>query len=182
MAPAAPPSHLLPFNRPDLLSATHPSDHNAVHFQTRSKLDHKLAMHKYESLGRKKEHDIQKAAEKAAKQAAKDSRGKVNKSRPVYLSTLNPPHLQTSADIRTALDRNFGANARSPYGYGYRFPFLVPVPLFFGEGVGLGGCVAADGFLIDASRGCGSGGCNLNAGCEGIGEGFFFSFFSNYFI
>ena len=133
-------------------------------------------MRKYESLARKKEQDIQKAAEKAAKQAAKDSKGKVDKSRPVYLSTLNPPHLQTSADIQTARDRNFGRNARSPYGYGYGgygygygygygFPFLVPVPLFFGEGIGLGGCVAAGGAFIGASGGCGAGGFNGGAGC-----------------
>ena len=151
----APPSHLLPFNRPDLLSATHPSDHNAVHFQTRSKDAHKLAMRKYENLARKKEQDIQKAAEKAAKQAAKESSGKVDKKRPVYLSTLNPPHLQTVDDIR---DRKFGTNVRSPYGY--EFPFLVPVPIFLGDRVGSGGCVP----VINPPGGYGGGRFNGGAG------------------
>ena len=128
-------------------------------------------MHKYESLGRKKEHDIQKAVEKAAKQAAKDSKGKVDKSRPVYLSTLNPPHLQTSADIRTSRYRNFGTNMTLPYEYG--FPFLVPVPLCFG----LGGCVAASGSWIDASGGCGVRGFNDWADCGGLGEAFFLFYF-----
>lgn len=122
-------------------------------------------MRKYESLARKKEHDMQKAAEKAAKQAAKDNSGKVDKKRPVYLSTLDPPHLQTSPQIRASRDQNLGPNARSPYGYGYGgygygygFPFLVPVPLFFGAGVGLGGCVGGGGYLIDSAGGCGGGG------------------------
>ena len=164
----APPSHLLPFNRPDLLSATHPSDHNAVHFQSKSKHNHKLAMRKYESLARKREHDIQKAAEKAVKQTAIDNSGKVDKNRPIYFSTLDPPHLQTFPQIRTSRDQNFGSNARSPYGYGYGygFPFLVPVPIFFGEGVGLGSCVAENGSLIDSSGACGMGGigaCGGNA-------------------
>ena len=161
----APPSHLLPFNRPDLLSATHPSDHNAVHFQTRSKHAHKLAMRKYESLARKKEQDLQKAAEKAAKQTVKDSSGKVDKKQPVYLSTLNPPHLQTFDDIR---DRNL-TNARSPYGY--EFPFLVPVPIFLGERVGSGGCVP----VINPPGGYGSGRFNSGAGFARItlGETFF---------
>ena len=180
---AAPPSHLLPFNRPDLLSATHPSDHNAVHFQSQSKHAHKIAMRKYESLARKREHDIQKAAEKAAKRAAKDNSGKVDKRRPVYLSTLDPPHLQTSPQIRTSRDQT---NARSPYGYGYGgygygygygFPFLVPVPIFFGEGIGLGGCVAGNGSLINS----GCGGFNGGGAC-GNAVGKPSLFFSNYFM
>ena len=153
--------HLLPFNRPDLLSATHPSDHNAVHFQSTSERAHKLAMRKYENLPRKREQDTQKAAEKAEKQleAAKDNHGKVDIKRPAYLSTVQPPHLQTSSQIRASRDRNRGSNARSPYGYGYGygFPFLVPVPIFFGEDVGLGGCVAGGGSLIDSSGACGGG-------------------------
>ena len=128
-------------------------------------------MRKYESLTRKREQDIQKAAEKAAKQAAKDNGGEVDKKRPVYLSTLDPPHLQTSSQIRTSRNQNLGTNSRSPYGYGnggygYGFPFLVPVPIFFGEGVGLGGCVAGNGSLIRPSGACGAGGigaCGGNA-------------------
>ena len=133
-------------------------------------------MRKYESLARKREHDIKKAAVKAEKQAAKDNSGKVDRNRPVYLSTLQPPHLQTFRD------HNPGArNARSPYGYGYEgygygygygFPFLVPVPIFFGEGVGFGGCVAGCGSVIDPVGACGGfdGGLNCGgAGCAGNG-------------
>ncbi|KAF8804298.1 hypothetical protein BYT27DRAFT_7107670, partial [Phlegmacium glaucopus] len=176
-----PPSHLLPFNRPDLLSATHPSDHNAVHFQSTNKRAHKLAMRKYESLARKREHDIQKAAEKAAKQAAKNNSGKVDRKQPAYLSTLHSPHLQTSPHpqnsphLRTSRDQNSGTNARSAYGYGYGYgygyPFLVPVPIFYGGGVGLGGCVAAGGSVIDPSGSCGIGGFNAGGGCGGTAGG-----------
>jgi hypothetical protein len=169
----APPSHLLPFNRPDLLSATHPSDHNAVHFQSKNKDAQKFTMRKYESLARKRDQDIQKAAKKAAKQAAKDNSGKVDKNRPVYLSTLEPPHLLTSPKIRTSRDQNLGTNARSPYRYGS--PFLVPVPLFFGGDVRLGGCVAG-GSVIDPSGACGIGGFNGGGACGGnaIGKHSFF--------
>ena len=144
-------------------------------------------MRKYESLARKREQDIQKAAEKAAKQAAKDNSGKVDKKRPVYLSTLDPPHLQTSPQNRTSRDQNLVTNARSPYGYGYGgyggygygFPFLVPVPIFFGEGIGLGGCVAGGGSLIDSSGGCGVGGFNGGGACgsSAFGERSLFFFF-----
>ena len=134
-------------------------------------------MRKYENLARKREQDIQKAADKAAKQAAKDNSGKVDKRRPVYLSTLQPPHLQTASQIQASRDQYRGSNVRSPYGYGYGgygygygygygFPFLVPVPIFFGEGVGLGSCVAENGSLIDSSGACGMGGigaCGGNA-------------------
>jgi hypothetical protein len=75
-------------------------------------------MRKYESLARKREQDIQKAAEKASKQAAKDNSGP-GRVRPVYLSTLHPPHLQSSTHLRTSRDRNSGTNGGSSYGYGY---------------------------------------------------------------
>ena len=157
---AAPPSHLLPFNRPDLLSASHPSDHNAVHFQSKTNDAHKLALGKYESLARIREYDIQKAAEKAAKQAAKDNSGKVGKKGPVYLSTLDPPHLQSSFQIQSSRDQSLETKARSPYGY----PFLVPVPMFLG---GSGVCVAKSGTLIDSSGACGLGGFNGGGTCGG---------------
>ena len=156
---AAPPSHLLPFNRPDLLSATHPSDHNAVHFQSYSIDAHKVALRKYESLARKREHDIQKAAEKAAKQAARDNSGKVDKNVPVYLSTLDPPHLQTSFQIQTSRGQSLEKKARSPYGY----PFLVPVPMSLG---GSGACVSKSGTFIEYSGACGIGGFNGGGTCE----------------
>ena len=158
---AAPPSHLLPFNRPDLLSATHPSDHDAVHFQSKSNYAHKLALREYESLARKREHDVQKAAEKAEKQAAKDNRGKVDKN---YLSTLDPPHLQTSFQIRTSRNQSLETKVWLPYDY----PFLVPVPMFLGGG---GNCVVKSGSLIDSSGACGIGGFNGGGACGGGGCG-----------
>ena len=117
---AAPPSHLVPFDSPDLLSASHPSDHDAVHVQSKGNDAHKPALCEYESLARKREHDIQKAA--------KDNSGKVDKNRPVDLSTLDPPHLQTSRDQSR--------------------PFLVPVPMSLGGGENY---VAKRESLIDSS-------------------------------
>ena len=142
-------------------------------------------MRKYESLARKREQDIQKTAEKAAKQAAKVESGKIDRKCPVYLSTLQPPHLQTSPNHKRTsrdLDLISGTNARRSYdryeyggygyGYGYPFPFLVPVPIFY-DGVGLGGCVAAGGSLIDPSGSCGIGGFNRGGGCGGVVDGGF---------
>ena len=126
---AAPPSHLVPFDSPDLLSASHPSDHDAVHVQSKSNDAHKPALCEYESLARKREHDIQKAA--------KDNSGKVDKNRPVDLSTLDPPHLQTSRDQSC--------------------PFLVPVPMSLGGGENY---VAKRESLIDSSGARGIGGFN----------------------
>ena len=114
-------------------------------------------MRKYGSLARKREHDIQKSAEKAAKQAAKDNS---DKNGPVYLSTLDPPHLQTSFQIQTSRDQSLKTKALSPYGY----PFLVPVPMFLGGG---GGCVAWSGSLIDSSGACGIGGFYGGGACGG---------------
>jgi hypothetical protein len=56
------PSPLLPFNCPDLLSEIHPSNHNAVHFQSTKPAAHKLAVLRYENLARHKEREAQKAA------------------------------------------------------------------------------------------------------------------------
>ena len=123
-------------------------------------------MRKYESLARKREHDIQKAAEKAAKQAAKDNSGKVGKKGPVYLSTLDPPHLQSSFQIQSSRDQSLETKARSPYGY----PFLVPVPMFLGGGWDLG-CVAKSGTLIDSSGACGVGGFNGGGTCHTAAKG-----------
>ena len=119
---------------------------------------------------------MQKAAEKAAKQAAKNNSGKVDRKQPKYLSTLHPPHLQPSPHSR---DQIPGTNATRSlygygyggygYGYGYPYPFLVPVPIFYDGDVGLGGCVAADGSLIDPSGSCGIGGFNGCLGCGGAG-------------
>ena len=151
-----PPSHLLPFNRPDLLCATHPSDHNAVHFQSTSPDANKRAIARYQNLARQKEREAQKAAEKARKKA------NGARQRSVSLPVLLPPHaphLQTPGRISTS---------RAPL-YSYGTPFLVPVPLYVGAG--LAGCVAPDTGVINPSGSCGVGGFNGSAGCGGTGGG-----------
>ena len=103
-------------------------------------------MRKYESLARKREHDVEKAAQ--------DNSGKVNKNGP----TLDLPHLQTSFQNRSSRDQTLETKARSPYGY----PFLVPVPMYLPWG---GGCVPVSGSLIDSSGACGIGGFNGGGAC-----------------
>ena len=60
------PSHLVPYDRPDLLSATHPSDHNAVRFAAKTERMHKLTTAKYENLARKQQRRKAKAVLKEA--------------------------------------------------------------------------------------------------------------------
>jgi hypothetical protein len=166
-----PPSHLLPFNRPDLLSATHPSDHNAVHFQSRNPAAHRLATLMYANLARQKEREARKAAEKAVKKASKAKANGTALKRSVSLPTLLPPHAPRLQPPGKTL-----STTRSPM-YAYETAFLVPVPLFFGAGLGLGlgagllGCVAAGGYLIDPAGSCGGGGFNGGAGCGGTAGG-----------
>ena len=117
-------------------------------------------MRKYESLARKREHDVERAAEKVEKKTAKDNSGKVDKNGP----TLDPPHLQTSFQIRASRDQTLETKARSPYGY----PFLVPVPMYLPWGEG---CVPESGSLIDSSGACGIGGFNGGGACGGGGCG-----------
>lgn len=137
-APPA-PSHLLPVDRPDFLSATHPSDHNAVRFQPSSESAHKKATKRYEQLAKKK----LKEREKAIKKATKDGK--------LQGAVVLPPHLQQERRAQDA--RN---------AYMYDTAFLVPVPLYYygaafiGGGIiggGIGGCVAGGGFANNAG-GC----------------------------
>lgn len=168
-AQSTPPSHLLPFNRPDLLSATHPSDHNAVHFQSRNEHTHKVAAAMYTNLGRQKKRRAQKAAKKALKQAAK-SQANGTRQRAVSLPALLPPHaprfqnaprLQTSGTVSTS---------RLPL-WTYATPFLIPVPIILGSSL-VTSCMALDGNVIGPSGSCGSGGLNaLGGGCGGTGGG-----------
>jgi len=140
-----PPSHLVPYDRPDLLSATHPSDHNAVVFLPTDEQAHKRMAKRYEKLKLDKEKQAQKAAKQHLKLEA-DGRG----------SGLHHPHAYGRSG-RGDDNRNI-----SPYFFG---AFLIAVPLYFAVG-GMGSCVATDGHVYSSSGGCG-GGCN--GGCGGSG-------------
>jgi len=149
----------MPFERPDLLSATHPSDHNAVRFMVQTERTHKLMTAKYENLAKKKAKESEKAAKKAAKAAMEaKARGSSIRSNggghqhayyedgvydPYYAQVVGPD----------------GRSSRSSYAH--NAAFLLPVPIFFGVGMyayggGLGGCVSPGAGIVDSRGGCGS--------------------------
>jgi hypothetical protein len=72
--PPEPPSQLVPPDRPDLLAATHASDHNAVHFKPKNKRAHMIAVSRYSRATQKRQKALAKAS-KAAQKAAKKGRG-----------------------------------------------------------------------------------------------------------
>ncbi|KIM34780.1 hypothetical protein M413DRAFT_14913 [Hebeloma cylindrosporum] len=131
--PTSPPSHLMPFERPDLLSATHPSDHNAVRFMAQTERAHKLMTMKYESLAKKKVKERQKAAKKAAKAAMEaKARGSAIRSSGAghqhgyYADGFYDPYYAQSVGPD-------GRRSRSSYAH--TAVFLLPVPIFFGAGM-----------------------------------------------
>ncbi|CAA7259398.1 unnamed protein product [Cyclocybe aegerita] len=146
------PSHLLPYDRPDLLSATHPSDHNAVRFTAKSETMHRNMSARYESLRRKKEKEARSAAKKALKQEGQ------------VAPTLNAPHLPRVPGGNTNGTSN-AKDKRNDNFYWYGAAFLVPVPIFFAAGA-VGGCIAAGGTHVTGTGGCG-GGCGGGGGCRG---------------
>ncbi|KAF8905840.1 hypothetical protein CPB84DRAFT_1960342 [Gymnopilus junonius] len=101
-----PPSHLLPYDRPDLLSATHPSDHNAVRFAAKTEDMHEATTKKYKDLAIKKKFAKLRKAQEDAAMAAKGQQGKTG--------------------------GKYG-NEKSQV-YDHEFAFLVPVPIFFPAG------------------------------------------------
>ena len=144
----------MPFERPDLLSATHPSDHNAVRFMGQTERAHDLMTTKYENLARKKARKKEKAAKKAAKASMEaKARGSTIRSNggghqlayyedgvydPYYTQAVGPD----------------GRRSRSSYAHSAAF--LLPVPIFFGVGMyAYGGCVSAGGLMVDSRGGCG---------------------------
>ncbi|KIM42763.1 hypothetical protein M413DRAFT_123346 [Hebeloma cylindrosporum] len=157
--PTSPPSHLMPFERPDLLSATHPSDHNAVRFMAQTERAHKLMTMKYENVAKKKVKEREKAAKKAAKAAMEaKARGSAIRSSGAghqhgyYADGFYDPYYAQSVGPD-------GRRSRSSYAH--TAVFLLPVPIFFGAGMyayggGVGGCVSADGGMVDSRGGCGS--------------------------
>lgn len=108
-----PPSQLVPPDRPDLLAATHASDHNAVHFKPKNKRAHMISVLRYSRATQKRQKVLAKAA-KAAQKAAKKGRGL-----PAYRATV-PSH---AGAFLIPVPLVFGGYG----GYG---------------GAGLGGCVA----------------------------------------
>ncbi|KAF8185116.1 hypothetical protein BJ912DRAFT_1060663 [Pholiota molesta] len=153
-APPPPASHLMPFDNPDLLSATHPSDHNAVRFQSANSRAHARATKRYEQLARTKERERHKAAEKARKKAAK-------------------------AGAAGAAAHEHGERRRldSRDIYNHQSAFLTPIPLYYGPSYDrYGGCVGG-GTMVSYRGGCsscgigacGAGGCTggIGAACSG---------------
>ncbi|CAA7259467.1 unnamed protein product [Cyclocybe aegerita] len=127
--PPAPAPHLSPYtNRADVLGATHPSDHNAVHFDSHSKSANETTARMYAEL---------KAAKKeAARKADKDAIS--------HGATSMPPHSYGQA-----------WNSRGWNRTGFRPAFLVPVPLI-AMGAADAGCVAVHGTTVAPPVGCAS--------------------------
>jgi hypothetical protein len=132
-APPPPASHLMPFDSPDLLSATHPSDHNAVRFQSANNRAHARATKRYEQLARTKERERHKAAEKARKKAAK-----------------------AGAAGTAAHEHGERRRVDSRDVYNHQSAFLTPIPLYYGPSYDrYGGCVGG-GTMVSYRGGCSS--------------------------
>jgi hypothetical protein len=147
------PFQLVPYNRADLLSATHPSDHNAVRYTPSTETVHKRMTRRYDAMLKEKEHKAKKAAEKAAR---RDAEGKGLE--------LNQPHNY----YQSRTTRDIDASEERRYYYG---AFIVPVPIGF---VSAESCVAGyPGSSIHPPGTCGggcSGGCG--GGCKSTLIGF----------
>ena len=143
----------MPFERPDLLSATHPSDHNAVRFMAQTAHAHSLMTTKYENLAKKKARKKEKAAKKAAASMEAKARGSTIRS--------NGGGHQLAYYEDGVYDPNYTQavgpdGKRSRSSYAHSAAFLLPVPLFFGVGLyAYGGCVSAGGLMVDSRGGCG---------------------------
>jgi hypothetical protein len=146
----------MPFERPDLLSATHPSDHNAVRFMAQTERSHKLMTTKYENLAKTKAKEKEKVEKKAAKA---DMETKARGST-VRANGAGHQHGYNEDSIYDA--QGVGPDGRrSSSSYEHNAAFLLPVPIFFSAemysyGGGLRGCVAAGGTMVDSRGGCGS--------------------------
>ena len=125
----SPQPHLLPFDRPDLLLATHPSDHNAVRFIPQTQRARVITLALYARMGLKK----RKAALKSPKKPVNRGPGS------------SPPGNPSSA-----------RSQRFTFTYDAT-PFLVPIPTYYAPGVVIGAadCVA-DGHSLQPAGGCGS--------------------------
>ncbi|KAF8165958.1 hypothetical protein B0H34DRAFT_648995 [Crassisporium funariophilum] len=153
--PTTPPSHLLPFNRPDLLSATHPSDHNAVRFASQSIRAHSFTRARYEKLARKKQILARKAAQKAAKNGG--LRGPHSRSTgSAYEQTFLIP-------VPIFFAPGLGAGA----GVGYVACVAGGTSVNPAGGCGGGGSVGACG---GGGGNCGGGGCGGGSGGAGCGK------------
>lgn len=61
------PFQLVPYDRSDLLSATHPSDHNVVNYTPLTISAHTRMIYQYNEMLKEKEQQAKKAAEKTAR-------------------------------------------------------------------------------------------------------------------
>jgi hypothetical protein len=118
--------------RPDLLSATHPSDHNAVRFIPQTQRARVINLALYASMARKK-----------SKATLKSPKKPVN--RPPQGPGSSPPGNPSSARLQ---------RSRSTFTHDAT-PFLVPIPTYYAPGVVIGAadCVA-DGHSLQPAGGC----------------------------
>ncbi|KDR74375.1 hypothetical protein GALMADRAFT_280353 [Galerina marginata CBS 339.88] len=167
-SPSAPPSHLMPFDRPDLLSATHPSDHNAVRFVAATERAHKITTQRYENLARKKQKEQEKAAKKAAKLDVESAKTRRYSNASSSSTTNGEKSKHEEADYDAYHNHDGRLNrSSSSRNTSHDMAFLVPVPIFFGTGLAFGagaglGCVGTGGFVspVGGCSNCGSaGGC-----------------------
>ena len=143
----------MPFERPDLLSATHPSDHNAVRFMAPTERNHKLMTTKYENLAKKKVKEKEESEKKADTEAK--ARGSIVRANGVgHQHGYNEDSVYDAQGISPD-GRRLGSS------YAHNAAFLLPVPIFFSAemdsyGGRLRGCVAAGGTMVDSRGGCGN--------------------------
>src|SRR5260221_3367719 len=124
-APSSASSRLVPENRPDLLSATHPSDHNAVRFLPQDEHMCKQVERNYEKLKAEKE----KQAERRLTEL--HSQGEAARGYQPHAPPVNPSSGSSN----------------------YSGTFLVAVP-FSADAVGVG-CISAETRYIHSFGSCG---------------------------
>ncbi|KAG5637807.1 hypothetical protein H0H81_003139 [Sphagnurus paluster] len=130
------PSYLIPPPREDLLAATHPSDHNAVFL-----FQHK---HAGEAAQERRRAKFEKRQAREAQELAKAQ---------VKTSEKGDMKIQEKVPRETAEEERRLSDARA---YGHAAAFLIPVPLFYGYGVG---CAAYAGNVVYTTDAGGIGGC-----------------------
>ena len=115
-------------SHPDVLAGSHPSDHDAVRYTSRTtKYKDNLILGMYEKRGKERMKVWEKAHSKS-------------KSKSVKLSKSNEGGKKKKRDGEADGDGNDGHSSLGPHGYGYGIPpwgvFLFPVPIIFGNGGG----------------------------------------------
>ncbi|PPQ83878.1 hypothetical protein CVT24_006423, partial [Panaeolus cyanescens] len=165
--------------RADAMSATHPSDHNAVRFANKGiitargldlgKYRHERMSKKYDSLLKQRRKRAEKLEKKRASLNKKAAKAAGAGGSGLDVGGLpKAPH----APGNTSSTRDRNGAAYSPYDA----VFLAPIPLFYGPGMmyggPIGGCAAYYGGYVatpvSGCGNCGSGG-TCGGGCGGGG-------------